>query len=239
MTCFFFASLCKFLVHAWPSRRCQSQPSEAFASKHTAGCGPVEKSTIYRSPLLKPSKTLELSASITTTQRYLPKTTTISKSQSIQTDMRLYPKDSTSMTLSMCRSFEIATLPRPNTWLLPLSAKMICFRCDGDKGASINRFLSPVMWFVHPLSRTHSVALGWSSCRWISAAYELHILHQWRIWHQFIRSISSSNRTDKAVWGREKWKFISSWLACVHSGNLSGPQQILQTLKYVWRPNPA
>ena len=201
---------------AWPSHRCHSQPSEAFASKHTAGCGPVEKSTMYKSPLLKPSKTLELSASMIITQRYLPKTTTISRSQSIETDMRLYPKDSTSMTLSMCRSFEIATLPRPNTWLLPLSAKMICFRCDGDKGASINRFLSPVMWFVHPLSRTHSVALGWSSCRWISATYELiyFISEEYDIisdqFHQVVEQIT--------IWGREKWKFISSWLACVLSG---------------------
>ena len=194
MTCFFFASVCKFLMPAWPSRRCQSQPSEAFASKHTAGCGPVEKSTIYRSPLLKPSKTLELSASMITTQRYLPKITTISRSQSIETDMRLYPKDSTSMTLSMCLSLEIATLPRPNTWLLPLSAKMICFRCDGDKGASIKRFLSPVMWFVHPLSRTHSVALGWSSCRWISVTYNLICFINEEYDIKFIRWISSSSK---------------------------------------------
>ena len=57
MTCFFFASVCRFLMPAWPSRRCHRQPFEAFASKHTAGCGPVEKSTMYKSPLLKPSKT--------------------------------------------------------------------------------------------------------------------------------------------------------------------------------------
>ena len=134
--------------------------------------------------------------------------------------MRLYPKDSTSMTLSMCRSFVIATLPRPNTWLLPLSAKMICFKCDGYKGASINRFLSPVMWFVHPLSRAYSFALGWSSCRWISAAYKLiyFISEEYDI--KFIRWISSSRKHIYiAVWGRVKWKFISSWLACVLSGN--------------------
>src|SRR3954470_20003424 len=47
---------------------------------------------------------------------------------------------------------------------------------------------------------------------------------------QFIRSISSSSRTNKTEGGRVKWKFISSWLACVLSGILSGPQQILQTL---------
>ena len=232
-------SVCKFLMPAWPSRRCHSQPSEAFASRHTAVCGPVEKSIIYKSPLLKPSKTLEWLASMITTQRYLPKTTTISRSQSIETDMRFYPKDSTSMTLSMWRSFEIATLPRPNTWLFPLSAKMICFRCDGDKGASINRFLSPVMWFVHPLSRTHSLALGWSSCRWISATYELiyFISEEYDI--NIIRSISSSNSTDKSVWGREKWKFISSWLACVLSGIVEVSSKFFRRFEHVWRPDPA
>ena len=76
------------------------------------------------------------------------------------------------------------------------------------------------MWFVHPLSRTHSFALGWSSCRWISATYELiyFISEEYSI--NSIRSISSSNRTYKAVWGREKWKFISSWLACILLGTL-------------------
>ena len=117
MTCFFFVSVCKFLIPAWPSRRCHSQHSEAYSSRHVAGCGPAEKSTIYKSPLLKPSKTLELSDSISTIQWYLLKMTTISRSQSIETDMSLNPKDLTSMTLSMCLSFEIATLPRPNTLL--------------------------------------------------------------------------------------------------------------------------
>ena len=93
----------------------------------------------------------------------------------------------------------------------------MCFRCDGVNGASINRLLSPVRWFVHPLSRTHSLTLGWSSCRWISATYELIYFISEEYGINFIISISSSNRTDKAVWGREKWKFISSWLACVLS----------------------
>lgn len=87
-----------------------------------AGCGPVEKSTIYKSPLPKPLKTLDLSHSMMTTHLYFPKMTIISRSQSIETDMRLNPRDSTSMTLSMCRYLEIATLPSPNTMLLPLSA---------------------------------------------------------------------------------------------------------------------
>ena len=135
-------------------------------------------------------------------------------------------------------SLEIAALPRPNTWLLPLSAKMICFRCDGDKGASINRFLSPVMWFVHPLSRTHSLALGWSSCRWISATYELiyFISEEYDI--NIIRSISSSNSTDNSVWGHEKWQFISSWLACVLSGIVQVSRKFFRRFKHIWRPDP-
>ena len=97
MACLFFASVCEFLIPAWPSHRCHNQPSEAFASRHVAGAGPAEKSTIYKSPFLKPSKTLDLSDSISTMQRYLPKLTTISRSQSIEIGMRLNPKDSTSM----------------------------------------------------------------------------------------------------------------------------------------------
>ena len=113
-------------------------------------------------------------------------------------------------------------------WLLRHHSRMVLaewwalchpFRCDGDKRASIKRFLSPVMWFVHPLSRTHSVVLGWSSCRWISVAYNLicFISEEYDI--KFIRWISSSSKTDISIWGCVKWKFISSWLACILSGN--------------------
>ena len=173
MTCFFFASVCKFLMPAWPGLRCHNHPSEVFASKQVAGWGPVEKSTMYKSPLLTPSKTLDLSDYMMTTHLYLPKITIISRSQSIETDMRLKPRDSTSITLSICLSLEIATLPSPNTLLLPLSAYVICFRGDGVSGIFISKLLSPVMWCVEPLSRTHSVLLGLSSSKWISIAYHL------------------------------------------------------------------
>src|SRR3989337_1178594 len=160
MTCFFFASVCKFLMPACPSLLCQSQHSEAFARRHVATCGPAEKSTKYKSPLQNPSKTLDLSEAISTMQRYFPKMTIISRSQSIETDMRLNPRDSTSITLSMCRSFEIATLPSPNTLLLPVSANVMWLFEDGSRVESMRRLRSPVMWLVHPLFIIHSVAFG-------------------------------------------------------------------------------
>src|SRR3954466_12258805 len=75
----------------------------------------------------------------------------------MDTDIRLYPRDSTNMTLSIYWSREIATLPRPNTLLLPLSANVIVFFDEGLRNDSMRRFLSPVMWLVHPLSMIHSV----------------------------------------------------------------------------------
>ena len=46
----------------------------------------------------------------------------------------------------------------------------------------------------------------------------------------FIRPISSSNATVKTVWGREKWKFISSWLACVLSGTFQVSSKFFRRL---------
>ena len=133
-----------------------SQHSEAFARRHTASCGPAEKSTTYKSSFRYPSNTRDLSDSISTRQRYFPNITIMFKSQSIETDIKLKPRDSTSMTLSMCWSLEIATLPRPNTLLLPVSANVMWLLSDGRKVESIRRLLLPVMWFVHPLSIIHS-----------------------------------------------------------------------------------
>src|SRR4051812_42717909 len=130
---------------ACPSFRCHSQHSVARASRQVATCGPSEKSTIYRSPFQTPRKTMELSLTIETRQPYLPKSTKRSRSQSIDTNIRLYPRDSTSMTLSIYWSREIATLPRPNTLLLPLSANVIVFFDEGLREDSMRIFLSPVM----------------------------------------------------------------------------------------------
>ena len=47
---------------------------------------------------------------------------------------------------------------------------------------------------------------------------------------QFIRRISSTNATVKTVWGREKWKFISSWLACVLSGTFQVSSKFFRRL---------
>src|SRR3954465_243643 len=102
MTCFFLARVCKFLMPACPSLRCHSQHSEAFVRRHLASCGPAEKFTMYRSSFLYPSKTIDLSDSISTRQQYFPNMTTLFKSQSIETDIKLKPRDSTSITLSMC-----------------------------------------------------------------------------------------------------------------------------------------
>src|SRR3954467_5161964 len=96
---------------------------------------------------------------------------TRSRSQSMDTDIRLYPRDSTSMTLSIYWSREIATLPRPNTLLLPLSANVIVFLDEGLREDSMRRFLSPVMWLVHPLSMIHSVLPDDFSCRRISISH--------------------------------------------------------------------
>ena len=102
MTCFFFARVWRFLMPTCPSLRCQSQHSEAFARRHTASCGPAEKSTTYRSSFRYPSNTRDLSYSISTRQRYFPNITTMFKSQSIEIDIKLKSRDSTSMTLSTC-----------------------------------------------------------------------------------------------------------------------------------------
>ena len=64
------------------------------------------------------------------------------------------------MTLSMCWSFEIATLPRPNTLLLPVSANVMWILVDGRRVESMRSLRSPVMWLVHPLSIIHSKAFG-------------------------------------------------------------------------------
>ena len=63
------------------------------------------------------------------------------------------------------------------------------------------------MWFVHPLSRTHSVALRDSSCRWISASYEIIYFRVKNMTSNSSDRISSNSATDIAVWGREKWVF--------------------------------
>ena len=47
---------------------------------------------------------------------------------------------------------------------------------------------------------------------------------------QFIRPISSSNATVKTVWGREKWRFISSWLTCVLSGTFQVSSKFFRRL---------
>src|ERR1041384_3050041 len=96
---------------------------------------------------------------------------TRSRSHSIDTDIRLYPRDSTSMTLSMYWSREIATLPRPNTLLLPLSANVMVFD-EGLREDSMRRFLSPVIWFVHPLSMIHSVLPEERSSKGISISHD-------------------------------------------------------------------
>ena len=82
------------------------------------------------------------------------------RSQSIETDIKLKPMDSISITLSMCWSFQIATLPRPNTLLLPVSANVMWLLSDGRKVESMRRLRSPVIWLVHPLSIIHSEAFG-------------------------------------------------------------------------------
>src|SRR3954470_16399825 len=84
----------------------------------------------------------------------------------------LYPRDSTNMTLSMYWSREIATLPRPNTLLLPLSVNVMVFFDEGLREDSMRRFLSPVIWFVHPLSMIHSVLPEECSCRGISISHD-------------------------------------------------------------------
>ena len=186
MICFFFMGVCKFLMPACPSLRCQSQHSEAFARRHTASCGPAEKSTMYRSSFQYPSKTRDLSDSISTRQRYFPNITIMFKSQSIETDIKLKPRDSTSITLSMCWSFEIATLPRPNTLLLLVSANVMWLLSDGRKVESMRRLRSPVIWLVHPLSIIHSEAFGvipYSAVRGIgftkSIVKQKHLTNQW------------------------------------------------------------
>ena len=132
MTCFFFARVCKFLMPACPSLRCQSQHSEAFARRYTASYGPAEKSTMYKSYFWYPSKTRDLSYSIRTRQRYFANITIMSRSQSVETDIKFYPRDSTSITLSMCWSFEIATLPIGPIPCFYQCQQMWCDSCQMD-----------------------------------------------------------------------------------------------------------
>src|SRR4051812_49428262 len=90
----------------------------------------------------------------------------------MDTDIRLYPMDSTNMTLSICWSREIATLPRPNTLLLPLSVNLIVFFDEGLRENSMRRFISLVISLVHPLSIINLVLPEDFSCRRISISHK-------------------------------------------------------------------
>src|SRR3954449_11018271 len=60
-------------------------------------------------------------------QREAENRTSIPISHNFEIDIRLYPRDWTSITLSMCLSFDMATLPKPKTLPLLLSPKVIYF----------------------------------------------------------------------------------------------------------------
>ena len=124
-----FKSRLSCFMPTWPSLLCHNQPIFDLDSKHDVSWASLSlKSTKYKLPCLKPLNIKFDPSTLMTSTSSLPNMHLKPRSQSYATDNRLKSKLSTSNTLEILISLDIAIFPSPLTLPFLLLLLEICPR---------------------------------------------------------------------------------------------------------------